>query len=216
MRTPHPEDFYATGWLSGEMAIDCTPNADPEGLHSEYDAPLMSVRPAHSEIIAALQVALQNHSLRSVASEIGISKETLRKLLDGTQPRAATWRLLVSWYDRHGRKRRTERDPVTAALLALVPDPESRRHRDPVPATNRAHELAGVLREQIESGDTSAAMSSYLLHVSAEVPEWVDVDAAADAIAALVRAISDLHVALGGSGMVVDGMEVGTDSKAYA
>ncbi|MDB4947571.1 MAG: hypothetical protein JWM27_220 [Gemmatimonadetes bacterium] len=173
-------------------------------------------RPALPEIRAALLAALRNRSLRSVAREVGIGAETLRNLVDGTHPRIATRRLLDSWYERHGGRQYTERDPVPAALLALTSAPEPRRSREPAGAADRAGGLAKLLREEIESGRASTSLPAYLLHVSAEVPEWVDLDDAADALAALVRAISDLHVALGGSGLVVDGMEVGTDAKAYA
>jgi hypothetical protein len=54
------------------------------------------------------------------------------------------------------------------------------------------------------------------LRVSAEVPDWVDEDVAAEAVAEFIGALSEMHRAMGGGGLVVDGMEVESDIPAHA
>ncbi|HEX6369075.1 MAG TPA: hypothetical protein VF006_09080 [Longimicrobium sp.] len=46
------------------------------------------------------------------------------------------------------------------------------------------------------------------LQVSADIPDWVDEEVAAEAVADFIRALSQMHRAIGGGGLVVDGMDV--------
>jgi hypothetical protein len=53
--------------------------------------------------------------------------------------------------------------------------------------------------------------AEHKLRVSAEIPDWADEEGVAQALADFIRALGKLHRAMGGSGLAVDGMEVGTD-----
>lgn len=73
------------------------------------------------------------------------------------------------------------------------------------------------LRHVIDSArQIRIEISHTLLRVSAAIPDWLDEDSAAESIADFIRALSDVHRAMGGEGLVVDGMEVESDVLAHA
>jgi hypothetical protein len=79
-----------------------------------------------------------------------------------------------------------------------------------------AENIAGVVIASFASEFTKLPTQVQTLSVSTRVPDWVDVDEAAQAVAAFVRALSELHRAMGGAGLEVLGMEVESDSLAIA
>jgi len=60
-------------------------------------------------------------------------------------------------------------------------------------------------------GDFDDTDSVQKLRVSADIPDWIDEEIAAEAVAGFIRALSKLHRAMGGGGLVVDGMEIESD-----
>lgn len=70
--------------------------------------------------------------------------------------------------------------------------------------------------EELFAMEELGVRASEKIRISAEVPDWVDEDEAASAIAGFIEALSQLHQALGGGGLVVDGMEVESDIFVHA
>jgi hypothetical protein len=69
----------------------------------------------------AVRARAETTSMRSVASEIGMTPQGLTKFLRGSRPYSATYRKLIEWYVRRSAsERRLSAETVTAALSLLV------------------------------------------------------------------------------------------------
>jgi hypothetical protein len=179
---------------------------------SQDFAPMETIR-------AALGSAVMERTYRAVAGELQMSPSGLKKILDGGSPSTRTLVKLRAWYRRFGDDAEPASDYWTG-----YPRRAAAARRTAAAATNLpsgiAH-LLGILGSD-ESPDRIAPRNRRptrrgpdQLTLSVEFPDWIDEDSAAETLAELIVRLSALHVALGGGGLELDGIEAGTPSLAH-
>lgn len=129
---------------------------------------------------------------RAVEARNLVVLRTLRNLTPETSPPAAVVRFVTS--DRRG------------GIVTYGNESSGRVVTERIPG------VTDIAPRVIRGARIYAPPPARRLQLDVVVPEWIDADEASSAIAEYVSALNALHVAAGGEGLQVDGIEVRTES----
>jgi hypothetical protein len=182
------DDLEALAGSSGGGAVS---------MNEMHEAP-------HSAAATKTLQRAQEFSSRLQTGWIGVEHLLIGLLWENTEVRPST---VAELFAEHGASFRSVWFETQRHLMLSSPIP--------LPSDGSVPETWTVTPDQVGSdAEDRPASEPGRVRISTEVPVWLDAAVAAHAIANLVTALSELHIAAGGKGLVIDGIEIDVDAYA--